>query len=83
MTRTVLGILASFFTVITLFPQILKIYKTHHTKDLALSTYLILTTAAGLWVLYGLLIRDVAVAATNSVVFMTSLTVTILKLKLG
>lgn len=81
--KTFIGTIATVLTVVTLFPQIAKIVKTKHTKDISLLTYVILASAAALWVVYGFIISDRAISITNSIVVASSLTVIVYKLKYG
>lgn len=61
---SLLATLASIFGVINgfaNFPQIYKIFKTKSAKDIAISTYLILTTGSIVWILYGIEIRNIPI----------------------
>ena len=80
---TILGLLAGAFTTFSLVPQLLRILKTHHTKDLSLITYIILTTGVLLWFLYGLFMKDIAVITANFVTFLLAFTIVMLKIKYG
>lgn len=81
--KSIVGILATVLTVVTLFPQIYKIVKSKHTKDISMLTYVILSCGAGMWVIYGLLIGDGAITITNTIVVVSSLTIVAYKLKYG
>ncbi len=61
---SMLAALASIFGVINgfaNFPQIYKIFKTKSAKDIAISTYLILTIGSIVWILYGIEIRNIPI----------------------
>ena len=80
---TVLGLIAGALTSFSLFPQLFQILKTRHTKDLSLKAYVILTTGVFLWLIYGLLIKDVVVIIANVVAFVPCCAIVLLKLKHG
>jgi uncharacterized protein with PQ loop repeat len=52
MSRDILGIIASFLTVCSLFPQVLKVYQTQRTRDLSLGRYSMIFTGTSLWAVY-------------------------------
>lgn len=79
----VLGYIAGLFTMISFLPQVVKTWRTKKTKDISLPTYVILTAGILLWFLYGILIKDGAIILTNSVIFISTLTILILKIKNG
>jgi MtN3 and saliva related transmembrane protein len=81
--KTVIGFLATVVTIVILWPQIYRIYKLKHTKDLSLPTYVLLATAGLLWVIYGVIIKDLAIIITNTLTLTASLIVVFYKLKLG
>ena len=66
---TTLSILATIFGVINgfaNFPQIHKIFKRKSAKDIAISTYIILSVGSVVWILYGLEIMSTPVLVMNS-----------------
>lgn len=81
--KSFIGFLATILTVVTLFPQISKVLKTKSTHDLSFWSYFILSIAAILWVVYGLILKDIAIIFTNSIVAITSTTLLFLKKRLG
>jgi uncharacterized protein with PQ loop repeat len=48
----ILGIVASFLTVCSLFPQVLKVYQTQRTRDLSLGRYTMIFAGTSLWAIY-------------------------------
>jgi uncharacterized protein with PQ loop repeat len=52
MNRDILGIVASFLTVCSLFPQVLKVYQTQRTRDLSLGRYTMIFAGTSLWAIY-------------------------------
>jgi uncharacterized protein with PQ loop repeat len=43
---------ASFLTVCSLFPQVLKVYQTQRTRDLSLGRYSMIFAGTSLWAIY-------------------------------
>jgi MtN3 and saliva related transmembrane protein len=60
-----LGYLAGALTVVSLWPQVLRAWRTKQTKDLSIRTFVLLITAGVLWITYGVLTTDWPVIATN------------------
>jgi len=52
MNHYILGLVASFLTVCSLFPQVLKVYQTQRTRDLSLSRYSMIFAGTSLWAVY-------------------------------
>ena len=59
------GYLAGALTVVSLIPQVLRVWRTKKTKDLSIRTFLLLIAAGFLWIAYGVLASDWPVIATN------------------
>lgn len=76
----IIGILAGICTTVSFVPQILKIFKTRHVRDLSLSMYAILTFGIFLWFVYGIFIKEWPIIITNVVSFSLCLTIVIMKL---
>jgi MtN3 and saliva related transmembrane protein len=62
-------------------PQVIQIQKTRNVSGISLSMYGILTTGVGLWMLYGFLIRDMAVFFANLITFALAIAVITLTVK--
>ena len=76
----IIGILAGMCTTISFVPQILKIIKTRHVRDLSLVMYVILTFGIFLWFIYGIFIKEWPIIITNIISFSLCLAVVIIKL---
>lgn len=61
------GLVAAFFTSIAWIPQVIKSYKSKSTKDLSLPLTLIVSIGLTLWLLYGILINDLALILSNGI----------------
>jgi len=62
---TIIGLIAGIFTTISSIPQAIKTIKTRSTEDLSLGMYLILTLGLFLWLIYGILKRDMPIILAN------------------
>ena len=63
----VLGLAAAFFTTIANIPQAIKVIRTGSTKSLAASTYAMLFLGMALWVVYGVIRKDVPIILANAI----------------
>jgi MtN3 and saliva related transmembrane protein len=78
---TILGLVAASLTTGSFLPQAIKAIKTKHTKDLSLGMYSVLTTGIVLWLIYGILVKDIPIIASNCVTLVFTSAILILKLK--
>ncbi len=62
-----LGFTAAFCTTFSFLPQAVRVIRTRDTRSLSLSMYSIFTGGVALWLVYGVLKQDWAVAAANLV----------------
>ncbi len=65
MNWEIFGLAAGAITVSGFVPQILKGYKTKHLKDLSYMMNALLCLGMGMWLIYGINKRDVAIIAAN------------------
>ncbi len=79
----IIGLIAGTCTTISFLPQVIKIIKTKETKDISISMYIVLATGILLWTIYGILTKDFPVILANSISFVLSVIVLILKIKYG
>ncbi|GBE19556.1 PQ loop repeat protein [archaeon BMS3Abin17] len=77
---TLLGLTAALLTTISSFPQAIKIIKTKKTEDISLLMYIILTIGVFLWLVYGIIIKDIPIISANVITF--GIVVSILSLKI-
>ena len=77
----ILGLTAGTITSVTFLPQVIRIWKTKSVKDLSLMMLLLLIVGTLSWLSYGLIIKDVAIIYTNTMVLTMSLIMLFFKLK--
>ena len=80
---TCIGLAAAVCTTIAFLPQAIKSWKTKHTKDLSLPTYLLAATGVLLWLVYGLLINDLPLILANAITSGLMLSILFLKIRYG
>lgn len=78
---TILGLVAATLTTSSFLPQVIKTIRTKHTKDISLVMYLVITLGAFLWLLYGILIKDLPISLANGIVLILTITILFLKFK--
>ena len=69
----ILGLIAGTITSITFIPQVLQIWKTKSAKDISILMLSLLIIGVSLWLAYGIVVRDIAIIYTNSMVLAMSL----------
>lgn len=79
-TETILGFIAALFTTSSFVPQVYKIVTTRSTKDISLIMYAVLATGVLLWMIYGILIKEIPVIAANAVGFVLVGTILVCKI---
>lgn len=60
-----LGMLAGTLTTMSFVPQVIKILRTKHTKDISLGMYVILTSGIFLWMVYGFFLEELPIILFN------------------
>jgi MtN3 and saliva related transmembrane protein len=78
---TIIGLVAAALTVISLFPQVLKVWKTKSTKDISLGMFSLFCSGIFLWFVYGILMKDLPIIIANFLGFIQALIILILKVK--
>jgi MtN3 and saliva related transmembrane protein len=78
---TIIGLVAAFFTTVSLFPQLLKVYRTKSTKDISSGMFSLFCAGVFLWFLYGLYKNDLPIIFANSLAFVQALIILAYKIK--
>jgi MtN3 and saliva related transmembrane protein len=77
------GYVAATLTTAAFLPQVLKVWKSKSTKDLALPTLLSFILGVGMWLIYGLLVNSTPVIIANAVTLVLNLVILRFKFKYG
>jgi MtN3 and saliva related transmembrane protein len=80
---TLIGLTAAFCTTFALLPQLAKTWVTRSTRDISFGWSLVLTVGTGLWLIYGLLLRDLPLIGGNGLTFVLSTIILVFKLRYG
>jgi MtN3 and saliva related transmembrane protein len=66
---TILGLIAGTCTTLSFLPQVIRTLRTRHARDLSAAWLFIFGLGTALWLTYGIMRSDVAVAGANGVTF--------------
>ena len=77
------GILAATLTTLSFLPQVIKTFKTRHTKDLSLGMLVIFALGLVLWTVYGVMLKELPIILANTVTLMLVSYILAIKLKNG
>ena len=80
---TRLGLTAGFCTTIAFIPQVMKTWKTRSAKDLSLAMFVVYLAGILLWLLYGVLLGDIAIVLANAATSVLAGSVLYFKLRYG
>jgi MtN3 and saliva related transmembrane protein len=81
-TPDLVGYIAAFCTTIAYLPQAVKIYKTHHTKDISIGMFLIMVIGLCTWLAYGFLSGSKPIIWSNTVTIIIAGYILVMKIKL-
>lgn len=76
-----LGIIAAILTSVSFAPQVYKIWKTNDTKAISLEMFLLFSIGVLLWLIYGLLKKDIAITFANAITLAMSSYILFKKIK--
>lgn len=76
-----IGLLAGTLTTLAFVPQVVKIWKTKHARDLSLGMFAIFSSGVLLWLWYGIEIGATPVIVANAVTLGLSLTILFFKIR--
>jgi MtN3 and saliva related transmembrane protein len=79
--EALVGTTASFVTVASFVPQVIKVWKSRSAKDLSYGMVGLLLLSGGLWAAYGVLISDTPVIITNVAVAVLNLAILTAKIR--
>ncbi|MDQ3021315.1 MAG: SemiSWEET transporter [Bacteroidota bacterium] len=82
-TTLLIGLIAASLTTFAFLPQSIRAIKTRHTKDLSLSTLIMLEIGVVIWIVYGSLISDIPLLFANTISFIFVTVTLVMKIKYG
>ena len=75
-----LGLIGATLTTLSLLPQLIKVYKTRSTKDISTGMLTLFGTAFLVWLIYGILIKDIPLMIANSFALVQATIILIFKI---
>jgi len=78
-----LGMLAGAITTAAGIPQVVKAYQTRQTRDISIWQPVLLTVGMTLWLIYGIMLRDLPLIVANGVSILCYSALIIMKLQFG
>lgn len=81
MDSFIIGIIAGTLCTISFLPQVIRIARTRHTKDLSLVTFSIFSLGVFLWLVYGLILKELPIILANAATLTLALIIVAMKLK--
>lgn len=76
-----LGLIAGTLTTVAFVPQVIKIWKSKHARDISLGMFAIFSAGVLLWLLYGIQIGATPVIIANTITLGLSVTILVFKIK--
>lgn len=83
MATLIIGIAAGILTTAAFLPQLIRVIKTKHTKDLSLVTFSLFSLGVFLWLAYGVLLKEVPIILANAFTLVFAVSIVIMKIKYG
>lgn len=80
-TIQLLGLVAGSLTTAAFLPQVIKTWKSRSAKDLSLGMFSLFCLGVTLWLIYGIMVKDVPVIAANLLTLMLASTLLVFKLR--
>ncbi|HEY0655929.1 MAG TPA: SemiSWEET transporter [Chryseosolibacter sp.] len=76
-----LGLIAGGLTTTAFLPQVIKTWKSRSAKDLSLGMFSLFCLGVFLWLVYGIIVKDIPVIAANMLTLMLASTLLFFKLR--
>jgi MtN3 and saliva related transmembrane protein len=80
-TFTLIGFVAALFTTSGFVPQVFKIFRTKSTRDISLTMYLVLAIGTLLWLIYGVMLKELPLIVANSISLSLITSILLLKIR--
>ncbi|MBE9216985.1 SemiSWEET transporter [Plectonema cf. radiosum LEGE 06105] len=79
----IVGLLAATLTTSAFLPQMIKTWRTKSAKDVSYTMLITFIIGIFLWLIYGILRKDIAIILANAFTLLFNLTILYLKIKYG
>ncbi len=74
-----IGSVAAFCTTVSLFPQLLRVWRRKHADDISSSTFLVFSLGVAGWMTYGLFVHSLPMILGNALTLAQALAILALK----
>jgi MtN3 and saliva related transmembrane protein len=76
-----LGLIGATLTTISLLPQLIKVFRSRSTKDISAGMFTLFGAAVFVWLIYGVLIKDIPLIIANSFALVQAIIILLFKIK--
>ncbi len=77
----IIGLIAAALTTGSLFPQLIKIWKTKSTRDISTGMFALTSAGVLVWFIYGLFVNNFPIIIANSLAFIQAVVILFFKIK--
>jgi MtN3 and saliva related transmembrane protein len=78
---SIIGLTAAAMGGVSLFPQLLKVLRTKSTKDISIGMISIFSVSIFLWLVYGILLKNLPIIIANFFGFIQAVIILLCKIK--
>ena len=83
MNTFIVGTLAGILCTISFIPQVVKSFRTKHTKDLSLVTFSVFFVGMLCWLIYGIMLKELPIILANAAALFLVFLIVVMKIKHG
>jgi MtN3 and saliva related transmembrane protein len=80
-TITLVGSVAAVLTTGAFVPQVVRVWRRRHARDISLPTFAIFAVGVAVWLVYGLLVDSIPIIGANILTLALAVTLVALKVK--
>ena len=80
---SLVGFAAGFLTTVAFVPQVVKIWRSKSAEDVSLATFLAFTLGVALWLVFGILQKELPIILWNGVTLVLAGAILAMKLRFG
>jgi len=80
MKPVIFGMVAAVLTTVSFIPQVIRIYRTKDARSISEVTFVAFAVGVFLWLIYGLMIKDITIILANSVTLVLILMIVVMKI---
>lgn len=78
-----IGFVAATLTTLSFLPQVVRIWRTRHARDISVPAFAVFATGVALWLVYGIRVGDLPIILANAITLLLALGVLGLSLRFG